>query len=244
MAIVITHSNEPQAFIIKCKNLNTQLTCCVPNDIYMLMERLLVGWDIIKESYSTFDLNVGKAEKYSIHSRKYGLLGRSRDLVSSFNFLVNAISYEILCRNPKFQLVHAAGFTDKTSVNIILGGKKAGKSSFVSSEAGKFKRCIGDDLLLWDGNKTIIALGFPVRLRRPIDTNLIKKLGNNNLLVGRSLAFVNPNVLKQWPAGNANTINRFYLLREYRPQEITFENGLSELKTRLIKLPSEQSLIT
>ena len=220
--------------------LDVSLKC--PTEFQLLASKLLIGWSFQAATRDEYDVSVVSDQKNSVVSKRYGLIGRHKDIMSTFNVLLNAIAYEVTAKLEKCLLVHAAAYKKNDEHIVVFGNKKAGKSPFIVNRCSSASECISDDLVVWDNECRILSLGFPVRLRRPISDALVAQLGKQSFLAGSSLAFVNPKSLNQVRAGNWIDISSFQLLERHVVKSMAKEAGYNELANRTIPQPKPRRL--
>lgn len=218
------------------QGLYVSLKC--PAEFHLLASRLLSGWSYKAVTLKKYDISVISDHKNSVVSKKYGLIGRHKDIISTFNVLLNAVAYEVTAKLEYCLLVHAAAFKKDDEHIIVVGNKKAGKSTYIVNQCSSAGECISDDLVIWDNACRIMSLGFPVRLRRPINDGLVAKLGKQSFVAGSSLAFVNPRSVNQLPAGKWIDVSKFQLLEQKQTQSIDTAAGYKELANRTIPQPT------
>lgn len=218
------------------QGLNISLKC--PAVFHLLASKLLSGWSCKAVTLKEYNISVFNDHKYSVVSKRYGLIGRHKDIISTFNVLLNAIAYEVTAKLEYCPLVHAAAFKKDDERIIVVGNKKAGKSTYIVNQCSSAGECISDDLVVWDNACRIMSLGFPVRLRRPINDGLVAKLGKQSFVAGSSLAFVNPKSVNQLPAGKWIDVSKFQLLERETAQSINTTDGYKELANRTIPQPT------
>lgn len=218
------------------QGLNISLKC--PAEFHLLASKLLSGWSCKAVTLKEYDVCVVSDHKNSVFSKRYGLIGRHKDIISTFNVLLNAVAYEVAAQLDHCPLVHAAAFKKGDERIIVVGNKKAGKSTYIVNQCLGSGECISDDLVVWDNACQIMSLGFPVRLRRPINDGLVTKLGKQSFLAGSSLAFVNPKSVNQLPAGKWINVSKFQLLERKKAQSIDTTAGYKELAKRTIPQPT------
>lgn len=216
--------------------LNVSLKC--PSEFHLLASKLLSGWSFQAVTLQEYDIYVVSDQKNSVVSNRYGLIGRHKDIISTFNVLLNAIAYEVIAKLEHSLLVHAAAFKKNDEPIIVFGKKKAGKSTYIVNQCLSAGECISDDLIVWDNARRIMSLGFPVRLRRPISDVLLTKLGKQSFVAGSSLAFVNPKSVNQLNAGKWFDVSRFQLLEREIVKSIDNASGYKELANRTIPEPT------
>lgn len=220
--------------------LDVSLKC--PTEFQLIASKLLIGWSFQAATRDEYDVSVVSDQKNSVVSKRYGLIGRHKDIMSTFNVFLNAIAYEITAKLDNCRLVHAAAYKKNDEHIVVFGNKKAGKSSFIVNRCSSASECISDDLVVWDNECRILSLGFPVRLRRPISDALVAQLGKQSFLAGSSLAFVNPKSLNQIQAGKWLDISRFQFLERHVAKNIEKAAGYNELAYRTIPQPKPRWL--
>jgi len=220
--------------------LDVSLKC--PAEFRLLASKLLIGWSFQTATLQEYDVSVVSDQKNSVVSKRYGLIGRHKDILSTFNVFLNAIAYEVIAKLEKCLLVHAAAYKKNDEHIVVFGNKKAGKSTFIVDQCSSASECISDDLVVWDNECRILSLGFPVRLRRPISDTLVAQLGKQSFLAGSSLAFVNPKSLNQVRAGKWIDISSFQFLEQHIAKSIAKEAGYYQLASRTIPQPKPRWL--
>lgn len=228
---------SPRGFCLKLKSLDICINVFAPVEIHLLSQRLMVGWEFTRLSTSSPNICITKDKKYNVKSIKHGLLGRHTDLVSTFNQFLIGLAYYVADTISDATLIHGAAYIEDSECVLVLGDKKSGKSYLTAQKCSKGALSISDDLLIWDGASKITSLGFPIRLRRPVSDELLTMIGPQNLLVGHSLAFVNPTTLRLQVGGRQWEINKVVILRNGAVQNVYKCNHLETLRMKKIKIP-------
>jgi len=102
--------------------LDVSLKC--PTDFQLLVSKLLIGWSLQTATLQNYDISVLSDQKNSVVSKRYGLIGRHKDIMSTFNVLLNAIAYEVTAKLEKCLLVHAAAYKKMMNTLSFLGIRK------------------------------------------------------------------------------------------------------------------------
>jgi hypothetical protein len=163
------------------------------------------------------------------------------DLIDTLNEVFLTISYLLWAQNPKASLIHCGAYQLNGQNNILLGSKKAGKSSLVQSLAQKNAVILADDLLLWLPWKAkFISIGLPLRMRRPIPVSLFTE--KKNYLCGKNIVYFINKTFNCADAGFEFFVHRISFLNNGQETEIPFykwANMLSKFnidkKYRLIR---------
>ena len=136
------------------------------------------------------------------------------DIVSLINEILIFISYYYVYINKHLQLIHCSSLKlDKKNI-LIFGKHNIGKSTFCAHQSIKKNTIIyGDDLLLHDTKKGVFkSLGFPIRLRRPIDKKIINNFDKSKIVAGKKLAYIATNFFNSKNSGHTFEIDQFYEL--------------------------------
>lgn len=231
----INHQSQI-SFSLEIIGISDKIYVKATEDIFLLCCNLLVGWTINKTASDRTNIHVTKQKKYLIESSSLSFSKSHSDLISSFNQFLIILSYLIANGLKNFKLFHGAAILEKKRCVVILGDKKSGKSLFVAETCCKTGSAIADDLLLINANLEILTLGLPVRIRRPLGQNFIDLIGPRNLLVGKSLIYVNPRRLRTLKAGLTQKVTYLLMLKDQKKSKITSSNEISNhLKSRMIK---------
>jgi hypothetical protein len=238
VALIHNDSMLRRGLILSLPEQGLYISLECPAEFHLLVSTLLSGWSYRTVTLKEYDISVVNDRKSSVVSKKYGLIGRHKDIISTFNVLLNAVAYEVTARLEYCLLVHAAAFKKDDERIIVVGNKKAGKSTYIVNQCLSAGECISDDLVVWDNACRIMSLGFPVRLRRPINDDLVAALGKKSFVAGSSLAFVNPKSVNQLPAGKWIDVSKFQLLEREQTHSIDTAAGYKELANRTIPQPT------
>jgi len=85
--------------------LDVSLKC--PTEFQLIASKLLIGWSFQAATRDDYDVSVVSDQKNSVVSKRFGLIGRHKDIMSTFNVFLNAIAYEITAKLDNCRLVHA-----------------------------------------------------------------------------------------------------------------------------------------
>lgn len=233
--MAINHQNDI-SFSLEIIGISDKIYVRATEDIFLLCCNLLVGWTIDKTSSHKANIYVTKQKKYLIESSSFNFTKSHLDLISSFNQLLIILSYFIADGLKNFELIHGAAILENKNCVVVLGDKKSGKSLFVAETCCKTGSAIADDLLLINNNLELLTLGFPVRIRRPLGQNFIDLIGPENLLVGKSLIYVNPKRLRTVKAGLIQRVSDVLMLGDKNRSKVAAANEISHhLSQRMIK---------
>ena len=191
------------------------------------------GGDLTEEQ---LDVKTSQDEKYQISTPAIDFNKSHGDLVAAFNELLICIAYLTCMKAPNMRLMHGGAMIRHGRMEILLGGHKAGKSSYLARHCNHQDALISDDLLLVDEQHQLYGLGFPLRLRRPIANDIVEKIGANQMLAGHSLVYLGPKALAMYPAGKALEPDRLYLLENYQSQRMMRYKWRSMIAQRIIPL--------
>lgn len=233
---------------LHCTALGITISCCLVPPAARLLDVMLSGWSLkeASEALISVDLQVTSADKYRVQSRLVDFSAEHKDLVSSFNELLICIAYLVCHKRQDLTLIHGGAVLEQQSQEslihtLVLGGHKAGKSTYLARQCQQHNRFVSDDLLWINAAGQVLGLGFPLRLRRPISDDVIALYGADQLLAGHSLAYIGPKALPVYPAGEPLHVDRVVLLENYTVNEIPQAQWLSMIEQRLVPIPEPLS---
>lgn len=234
---------------LHCTALSVTINCRLVAPIARLLEVMLSGWSLkhASEALVSVDLQVTLADKYRVQSRLVDFSAEHKDLVSSFNELLICIAYLVCHKRPDLALIHGGAMLlqqphKQMLHSLVLGGHKAGKSTYLARQCQHQHTFVSDDLLWINAAGQVLGLGFPLRLRRPISDDVIALYGADQLLAGHSLAYIGPKALPVFPAGKPLHVDRVVLLEDYTEHEIPQAQWLAMIEQRLIPMPDHPPL--
>jgi len=199
---------------------------------------MLCGWQLTeaanKESDQPQDITTNQNDKYQVCAPAIDFDKSHSDLVSAFNELLICIAYLTCKKAPNMRMIHGGAMVRSGRIEILLGGHKAGKSSYLARNCSQEDALISDDLLLVDEENQLFGFGFPLRLRRPIADDILEKFGPKQILAGHSLAYLGPKAVAMYPAGKALEPDRLYLLENYQSQRMMRYKWRSMIEQRII----------
>ena len=224
-----------EVYLLKSESLGVEIPVSMPKDFSYLVSVMMVGWSVADSNFLVPRIAVSQKNKFTVVSEIKGNIGTHSDVISAFNLFLNAVSYEVANSFNNMELLHAASFLKDGKCVVVIGDKKAGKSFYMAEKSIENAQIISDDLLLWDSEEqSVLSLGFPVRLRRPINEDILKAIGKDNLLVGSSLVFINPKFTKTIIAGLKSNISRVELRENWSSKIVNQENWSHYLILRKI----------
>lgn len=199
---------------------------------------MLCGWQLTKganvDQQNRFDIITNQGDKYQVCTPAINFDKSHADLVSAFNELLICIAYLACNKIPNMRLMHGGAMVRDGRIEILLGGHKAGKSSYLARHCTQQDALISDDLLLVDEEGQLYGLGFPLRLRRPVSDDILKKIGAKQMLAGHSLVYLGSKAFAMYPAGKALEPDRLYLLENYQSQRMMRYKWRSMIEQRII----------
>lgn len=163
-----------------------------PPAFIKLLKGTLSGWKILSGAPGDrCEIAVRRlGARYEIDSLTIDKPGIAFDLVDALNFVFLAIAYWVKAKSGAVVLLHGAAYRDDQKTLVIFGSKGSGKSSLVFSQALNRRQVMADDLLLWDLKQNhFVALGLPLRMRRPIPESLRVADLSEKLIVGQRIAY-------------------------------------------------------
>jgi len=223
---------------LTCSRLDVILNCQLTPPLARLVEVMLCGWQLTKAANANqedqFDIKTNQADKYQVYAPAIDFDKTHSDLVDAFNELLICIAYLACKKAPNMRLIHGGAMVRDGRIEILLGGHKAGKSSYLARYCNQQDALISDDLLLIDEEHQLFGLGFPLRLRRPIADDILAKVGAKQMLAGHALVYLGPKAFAMYPAGKALEPDRLYLLENYQSQRMMRYKWRSMIEQRLI----------
>jgi hypothetical protein len=229
---------------LNSRSLGVSIDCQLVVPAARLLEAMLSGWSLeaVNAPLQAVDMQVGNDDKYIVTSRLVDFEAEHKDLVSAFNEILICLAYLVCYKRQDLSLVHGGAMLaqlpqERVVHTLLLGGHKAGKSTYLARHCHQANIFVSDDLICIDADGQVLGLGFPLRLRRPISEDLIALYGANQLLVGHSLVYIGPKALPVYPAGEVLHVDRVVLLEDYAVNEIPQAQWLAMVEQRLVPIP-------
>lgn len=229
---------------LHCPAIDVSLHCQLVAPAARLLETMLSGWSLsqVAATIEAVDIQVQGGEKYSVQSPLLDFHAEHKDLISTFNELLICIAYLGCHKCPDMLLIHAGAMIDMQAHEqgqntLLLGGHKAGKSTYLARHCQQHGHFVSDDLLWINAAGKILGLGLPLRLRRPISDDIINQYGAGQLLAGHSLAYIGPKALPIYPAGESLHLDRVLLLEDYGAKEVPQAHWLAMIEQRIVPIP-------
>ena len=166
---------------------------------------------LVREIDGTFEIDSLTLEKSN----------KSHDITDALNFLILCIAYLYKAGSERGALLHGAAFREGGKDVVVFGRKGAGKSSLAFSQAVAGSRVYADDLIYWDMQKNeFVALGLPLRMRRPIPEAFRPYVDSKQFVVGERIVYSRDGVFDVAEVGCRffpDVIKEFDEHRELRP---------------------------
>lgn len=199
----------------------------ISEKILSLLILISCGWSYKKYTKNNIDLKINfDQNKYIVYSKLFPRFQQKKliDIVSLLNEIFIFIAYRYTSYFKNFKLLHCCALNLNNKNIIIFGKHKSGKSSFCASKSTNFKNIIyGDDLLLFESqNITFKTLGFPIRLRRPLNKTIFEHIDKSKIIAGKKLAYIATKFFNNKCAGHIFEVDNFY--------EISNFNNLKKIK--------------
>ncbi len=238
-------SNFPSKFCLHCQPLGVSLQCYAEAPMAQLLSGVLSGWELRPTSAAGghFDVRITCDSKVHVDAPAVSFSASHKDLVSSVNELLIAIAYLVCHQRPDLLLIHAGAMINHEASEqqqniLLLGGHKAGKSTYLATQCQHHGSLVSDDLLLIDESGNLLGLGFPLRLRRPIDEAIVAGIGAENILAGHSLAYLGPKAMPIYAAGKALHVDQVLLLENYQAHSLPQTQWLAMIEQRIVPIPT------
>ena len=189
-----------------------------------VLAEILSGWSITK-SNQTDKCAVTASfvhEGYLIDSLVLLKPSKHNEIMNALNeFLVN-LAYVISGMDRDTRLLHCAGFFEHGEMNIVVGAKNRGKSALVYKKACEGKEIVADDLLIWQPKTgKFFALGFPLRLRRPVLPIDGRSANPDNFFAGDKIAYSKKHAYDIAQVGKSFLLDQLWELdQRYTPRSV------------------------
>lgn len=195
------------------KNLNVvmmgagmEIPVSAPYFYIKLIQSTTVGWDFREISEKKAPPVIAVAhnrDRFRVDSIVLVQPKENSDLIASLNEFFLCLVYLVAANKPKLRLLHCAGFKLDGNNLVVVGPKRAGKSCLALRHALLNRLVFADDLLLWAPHLAkFFCLGLPLRIRRPIPSDLMNNTLKNKLLSGKRLAYSHRSSFKIAPLGH------------------------------------------
>lgn len=186
-----------------------------PGFFRSLLEHTLNGW--VYEACADMeavDIHVAwDGEGYDIDSVVLVERQRYTDMIAALNEVFLSLSYILTARTPEAVLLHCAAFDDRGRHHLIVGEKGAGKSTLVTGQAVSGARIYADDMVVYfPKTASCMAIGLPMRLRRPVQSPLKEQITPEDFFAGQTLAYSKAGAFDIAPAGQRFELDRILVL--------------------------------
>lgn len=212
---------SPLPWAVQGAGYSLRLHC--PQFFANLMAQTLVGWSIAPaQPGDGYDITLSYyGARYTIDSimldapRDYG------DMIDALNEVFLCLSYHVAANTPDAVLIHCAAFEQNRTSSLIIGRKGAGKSSLMFEKAAAGARIFADDLLLYFPTQArCMALGLPLRLRRPVPAPLRDILNVDGFFAGARLAYSKQGTYDVAPMGDTFFLDQIVALHGVGDQRV------------------------
>lgn len=171
-----------------------------------LLSATLSGWKVeLSKTQHQSELSISfEDNSYTVASEHLNLASHYSDLVDTLNIVLIALARLYTKFRPNKAMIHCAAFITRDGLStLVLGNKKAGKSSLTWQTACGAGTVLADDLLLWDeAVGKFECLGMPVRLRRPVQWYGEPEVLKKYIIAGRRLAYTRNSMIAIAPVGH------------------------------------------
>jgi hypothetical protein len=211
----------PLPWVVQGAGHSLRLHC--PQFFANLMAQTLVGWSIAPaQPGDGYDVTLSyDGMRYAIDSvmldapRDYG------DMIDALNEVFLCLSYHVAANTPEAVLIHCAAFEQDRTCSLIIGRKGAGKSSLMFEKAVAGARIFADDLLVYfPAQARCMALGLPLRLRRPVPAPLRDILNVDGFFAGARLAYSKQGTYAVAPMGDSFLLDQIVALHGVGDQRV------------------------
>jgi len=199
------------AFLMTGAGVTLHVAC--PQFFLLLLEGTLTGWDFKLTSQTTFDLRISYvSDTYTVDSIVLNESKSYSDLIDTLNEAFLSLSYISALKLDKWRLIHSAAYRENGKNHLLIGSKNSGKSTDIAMKALENQKVFSDDITLYNPvTAKFVALGLPLRLRRPLSTVLKDKINPKDFVAGKGIAYSKNGRFDIAPVGEAFLIDNMLL---------------------------------
>lgn len=182
-----------------------------------ILSKILNGWSITEACYENMcDLSATYIDgKYRIDSIVLHEPEMHADIMNALNEFLANLAYIASGTTQGALLVHCAGFYEHEKMNIVVGAKNQGKSALMYKKAREGAEIIADDLMIWAPKVgKFFALGFPLRLRRPVLTVDGVPANPDNFFAGSGIAYSKNHAYKIAQVGKPFLLDQLWKIND------------------------------
>jgi hypothetical protein len=209
------------SWALRSKNSEILISC--PQFFANLMAQTLVGWSIAPaQPGDGYEITLSyDGARYTIDSIMLDAPRDYSDMIDALNEVFLCLSYHVAANTPDAVLIHCAAFEQDRTCSLIIGRKGAGKSSLMFEKAAAGARIFADDLLLYfPAQARCMALGLPLRLRRPVPAPLRGSLNVDGFFAGARLAYSKRDTYDVAPMGDTFFLDQIVALHGVGDQRV------------------------
>ena len=210
-----------------------------PRYVAAILSQILTGWSVThaQNSLARNQISVTFSnDRYMVDSIVLNTPEFYTDIISAINELLVNLAYLVPNDDNNFRLVHCAAFVQDRRMNVIVGKKNTGKSSVVYRKAVEGAEIVADDLLVWQPKMgKFYALGFPIRLRRPVLTLDGEQANPDSFFAGNGIAYSKNHAYQIAAVGTEFLMDHLYELDEkFSPIPISILKTSAKLEEYII----------
>ena len=216
-----------------------RITLQCPRYIAGILSQVLSGWVIKRVDGRPFQEKLAVtffSDRYCVDSIVLNKEEIHTDIISAINDLLVNLAYLIPNSDDSLRLVHCAAFVENGMMNIIVGKKNRGKSSFVYQKALAGNEIVADDLIIWQPKLgKFHALGLPLRLRRPVLTLEGKQANSSDFFAGHGIAYSKRHAFNIAQVGKEFLLDRLFELdQNFTPYAVSMLKTPAKLEEYII----------
>jgi hypothetical protein len=178
-----------------------------------MLKQSLTGWQI-EPVEGTVEICISlhkQNDDYVVDARISEKVCRCDCLINALNEFLVFLAYSFQNQTDSGDLIHCAGFCEDQLNHIVVGPKNSGKSTLAHDKAMAGLSVYADDLLFWNTKAgEFVALGLPLRLRRPVVLSSGENADPSNFFAGSVLAYSKVGVFDIAPIGSAFSLDRLW----------------------------------
>lgn len=195
------------AFLMTGAGVTLRVAC--PRFFLLLLKGTLTGWLFDITRLSDFDLRISyDASGYTVKSIVLDSVKRHEDMIDALNEAFLNLSYITALKLGDWRLIHSASYCQNNKNHLIVGLKNSGKSTDVAIKATEKHKVFSDDLTLYNPiTAEFVALGLPLRVRRPLSSVLKEVINPSDFVAGKGLAYSKSGRFDIAPAGETFLID-------------------------------------
>ncbi|NVK02876.1 MAG: hypothetical protein HWE12_15130 [Oceanospirillaceae bacterium] len=233
---MLDHTNKN--WVLSGASFSFDIAC--PDYFVVILQQTLNGWGVSRGlEERPPQIRVQRTEdRYSIDAQVMAKPIVDSSIINILNEFFVVLAYQCCNADERAELLHCGSYRDGEKNFIVVGEKNSGKSTKMLQSALNGLEVLADDLLLWyPSSGEFVAVGLPLRLRRPVLNLEGAELAAEMFFASESIAYSKRDVFKIAPVGETFLLDELLVLSEaYSFQRVSLLKTTAKLREHLIGL--------